>query len=196
MDESKQEQIREAALAVFARRGFHETTVAEIAREAGVAKGTIYLYYPSKEEVLIDIFRRYTDGMLDFVDGLMDSALSVPDILSAFVKKQIDLFREEPNLVRVLSRRSLHGLNQGNERMLEFHRYLIDRIVKLLERGRKIGEVRAFDARVTACALVALQETLPIYLTTYAGDLPKDALDRVTRQLAQFMWAGIRKEGV
>ena len=194
MDDTKKEQIRRAALAVFSRRGFHETTVAEIAEEAGIAKGTIYLYYPSKEEILIGILRRYTDGMLDFVDGLIDSALSVPDILAAFVRKQTELMRDEPDLIGILSRRSLQALRDGDERMLEFNRYLIDRIAKLLERGRRIGEVRPFDVRIAACAMLALQETLPLYLTVYADSLPKDALTRVTQQLAQFMWASIRKE--
>lgn len=78
--------------------------------------------------------------------------------------------------------------------MLEFNRYLIERIAKLLERGRKIGEVRPFDVRIASCAMLALQETLPLYLTVYGEDLPKDALSRVTQQLAEFMWAGIRKE--
>lgn len=194
MDDNKKEQIRKAALAVFSRRGFHETTVAEIAEEAGIAKGTIYLYYPSKEEILIGILRRYTDGMLDFVDGLIDSALSVPDILAAFVRKQTELMRDEPDLIGILSRRSLQALRDGDERMLEFNRYLIERIAKLLERGRKIGEVRPFDVRIASCAMLALQETLPLYLTVYGEDLPKDALSRVTQQLAEFMWAGIRKE--
>jgi len=194
MDDTKKEQIRRAALAVFSRRGFHGTTVAEIAEEAGIAKGTIYLYYPSKEEILIGILRRYTDGMLDFVDGLIDSALSVPDILAAFVRKQTELMRDEPDLIGILSRRSLQALRDGDERMLEFNRYLIDRIAKLLERGRRIGEVRPFDVRIAACAMLALQETLPLYLTVYADSLPKDALTRVTQQLAQFMWASIRKE--
>jgi TetR/AcrR family fatty acid metabolism transcriptional regulator len=194
VDDTKKDQIRKAALAVFARRGFHETTVAEIAQEAGIAKGTIYLYYASKEEILIAVFRRYIDGMLDFVDGLLDSALSVPDILSAFVGKQTDLFREEPDLMRVLSRRSLLALSDGNERMVEFQRYLLDRITALLERGKILGEMRALDVRIVACAMLALQETLPLYLTTYADDLPKDALHRVTRQLAQLMWASVRKE--
>ncbi|MDD5646267.1 MAG: helix-turn-helix domain containing protein, partial [Candidatus Bipolaricaulis sp.] len=116
MDDNKKEQIRKAALAVFSRRGFHETTVAEIAEEAGIAKGTIYLYYPSKEEILIGILRRYTDGMLDFVDGLIDSALSVPDILAAFVRKQTELMRDEPDLIGILSRRSLQALRDGDER--------------------------------------------------------------------------------
>jgi TetR/AcrR family transcriptional regulator, fatty acid metabolism regulator protein len=194
VDDNKKDQIRKAALAVFARRGFHETTVAEIAQEAGIAKGTIYLYYASKEELLIAIFRRYIDGMLDFVDGLIDSALSVPDILSAFVGKQTDLFREEPDLMRVLSRRSLLALSDGNERMVEFQRYLLDRITALLERGKILGEMRALDVRIAACAMLAVQEALPLYLTTYADDLPKDALNRATQQLAQFMWASVRKE--
>ncbi len=194
MDDNKREQIRKAALAVFSRRGFHETTVAEIAEEAGIAKGTIYLYYPSKEEILIAIFRRYTDGMLDLVDGLLDSALTVHEILAVFVRKQIDLFREEPDLVRILSRRSLLALRDGNERMIGFQRYLLDRIAKLLERGKKLGEVRPFDLRVAACAMLALQETLPLYLTVYGDSLPKDALPRVTRELAQFMWASIQRE--
>jgi AcrR family transcriptional regulator len=194
MDDTKKEQIRRAALAVFARRGFHGTTVEDIAQEAGIAKGTVYLYYASKQEILIAIFRRYIDGMLDFVDGLLDSALSVSEILAEFVKRQIDIIREEPDLMRVLSRRSLLALSDGDERMLEFQRYLLDRIATLLERGKKLGEMRALDVRIASCAMLALQETLPLYLTVYADSLPKDALSRVTQQLAQFMWASIRKE--
>jgi AcrR family transcriptional regulator len=194
MDDTKKEQIRRAALAVFAQRGFHGTTVDDIAQEAGIAKGTIYLYYASKEEILIAIFRRYIDAMLDFVDGLLDSALSVSEILAEFVKRQIDMIREEPDLMRVLSRRSLLALSDGDERMLEFQRYLLDRIATLLERGKKLGEMRALDVRIASCAMLALQETLPLYLTVYADSLPKDALSRVTQQLAQFMWASIRKE--
>jgi AcrR family transcriptional regulator len=194
MDDTKKEQIRRAALAVFAQRGFHGTTVDDIAQEAGIAKGTIYLYYASKEEILIAIFRRYIDAMLDFVDGLLDSALSVSEILAEFVKRQIDMIREEPDLMRVLSRRSLLALSDGDERMLEFQRYLLDRIATLLDRGKKLGEMRALDVRIASCAMLALQETLPLYLTVYADSLPKDALPRVTQQLAQFMWASIRKE--
>ena len=194
MEPDKKEQIRKAALAVFARRGFHATTVAEIATEARVAKGTVYLYYASKEEMLIATFRRYIDKMLDLGDSLVDSALSLPEILTTFVKNQIELFREEPDLISVLSRRPLLAVSQGSERMLEFQRYLLDRIVALLERARKLGQVRTFDAQIAACALLALQETLPLYLSVYADTLPKDALPRVSRELAQFMWAGIQKE--
>ena len=96
--------------------------------------------------------------------------------------------------MRVLSRRSLLALSDGDERMVEFQRYLLDRITTLLERGKILGEMRTLDVRIAACAMLAVQEALPLYLTTYANDLPKDALNRVTQQLAQFMWASVRKE--
>jgi TetR/AcrR family transcriptional regulator, fatty acid metabolism regulator protein len=194
MDDNKKEQIRKAALAVFSRQGFHETTVEQIAQEAGIAKGTIYLYYTSKEEILISIFRRYLDEMLDFADHLLDSAPSLPEMLAGLFRKQVDLLREEPGLIKLFVRRSLHAVSHGDERMVEFNRYLVERIVKLLKRARKTGEVRSFDVRIVACALLSLQETLPLYLMTYAGKLPNDAPARVARQLSQFMWAGIRSE--
>src|SRR3954464_13253957 len=52
----KRGRILEAAIKMFAERGFHAATVAGIAREAGVADGTIYLYFKSKEDLLLRLF--------------------------------------------------------------------------------------------------------------------------------------------
>jgi len=54
----KQQQILDAAVVEIARRGFHATTVAMIARRAGVADGTIYLYFENKERILVSVFER------------------------------------------------------------------------------------------------------------------------------------------
>ena len=53
---NKYHQILEAAVRVFARQGFHQSTVAQIAKDAGVADGTIYLYFKSKDDLLISLF--------------------------------------------------------------------------------------------------------------------------------------------
>lgn len=192
--EDKRSRIHKAALAVFAQCGFHETTVAEIARQAGVAKGTVYLYFASKADILIDVFRRYLDEMLDFVDGLLDSKMEAPEILAAFVEKQKALLQEEPNLIRVLTRRSLQALSDGDEKMAEFNRYLLDRIAALLQRAADVDELRTFDVRMGACVLLAMQEALPLYVTTYGSDDPSEAVAQASRQLSQFMWASVRKE--
>ena len=53
--EHRRKQILDAALAVFSRKGYGESTIPDIAREGGVAVGTIYNYYPSKREILVSI---------------------------------------------------------------------------------------------------------------------------------------------
>ena len=54
----KRDAILKAATQVFARRGFHQAQVADVARAAGIAAGTVYLYFRSKDELLVSIFER------------------------------------------------------------------------------------------------------------------------------------------
>jgi TetR/AcrR family transcriptional regulator, fatty acid metabolism regulator protein len=56
-DPDKPQQIIEAAIRVFARNGYYNSRVSDIAREAGIASGTIYLYFRTKEEILVTLFR-------------------------------------------------------------------------------------------------------------------------------------------
>src|ERR1043166_189835 len=60
----KREAILRAAITVFAHNGYFNAKVADIAREAGVADGTVYLYFKSKEEILHSIFDRSVDEAL------------------------------------------------------------------------------------------------------------------------------------
>lgn len=61
----KREAILRAAIAVFARRGFFGAQVADIAREAGVAAGTVYLYFRSKDDLLVSVFERVMREAID-----------------------------------------------------------------------------------------------------------------------------------
>ena len=54
----RQQELTQAALAVFAERGYHGGSMATVAQEAGVAAGTIYLYFERKQDLLITLFRR------------------------------------------------------------------------------------------------------------------------------------------
>src|SRR5678816_4326237 len=61
----KREAIMRAAISVFAHNGYFNSKVADIAREAGVADGTVYLYFKSKEDILHSIFDRSVEEALD-----------------------------------------------------------------------------------------------------------------------------------
>ena len=52
----KYQRIMEAAISVFAKQGFYQSTISQVAKEAGVADGTIYLYFKSKDDILIQFF--------------------------------------------------------------------------------------------------------------------------------------------
>ena len=75
-DPDKPRQIVEAALRVFARNGYYNSRVSDIAREAGIASGTIYLYFKTKDEILVTLFR---DQMAAFVAHLRREIAAEPD---------------------------------------------------------------------------------------------------------------------
>ena len=72
---SKRERILRGAVEVFARSGYFNAKVSEIAKAAGVADGTIYLYFDGKEDILVTIFREHTRNYLQSLQRIMDLPL-------------------------------------------------------------------------------------------------------------------------
>src|SRR6516162_2070458 len=64
---NKRKRILDAAVRVFAKKGFYATRVSEVARAAGVADGTIYLYFKSKDELLVSLFEDRVERLLSFM---------------------------------------------------------------------------------------------------------------------------------
>src|SRR5215510_8357045 len=91
----KRERILAAAERVFARRGFFAARVSEIAKDAGVADGTIYLYFRSKDDLLICLFEH---RMKQVNDALRAAIASAPPSgqLRAFIQTYLRLVHDEP----------------------------------------------------------------------------------------------------
>ena len=70
----KYHRILEASVNVFADHGFHQSTVSKIAKKAGVADGTIYLYFKNKEDILVQIFNYKTKQIFERFREVVDSA--------------------------------------------------------------------------------------------------------------------------
>ena len=78
-DPDKPQQIIEAAMRVFARKGYWSSRVSDVAQEAGIAAGTIYLYFSTKEDLLITLFR---EKMSQFVAALWQAIAREPDAIA------------------------------------------------------------------------------------------------------------------
>jgi TetR/AcrR family transcriptional regulator, fatty acid metabolism regulator protein len=99
----KRRLILDAAIRVFARKGFHHCRVSDVADEAGVAYGLVYHYFDSKEEILNRLFTERWQLMLDAIVEI-DSRRDVParEKLYAVASFIIDSYRHEPELMKVI----------------------------------------------------------------------------------------------
>ncbi|MGD8890514.1 MAG: helix-turn-helix domain-containing protein, partial [Desulfobacterales bacterium] len=89
----KYHRILEAAVKVFAQQGFHQSTVSQIAKEAGVADGTIYLYFKNKNDILVNFFSYKTKLVFDRFREEVDKAESSLDKLRNLIRRHLTEFQ-------------------------------------------------------------------------------------------------------
>jgi TetR/AcrR family fatty acid metabolism transcriptional regulator len=101
-DPDKPQQIIDAAVRVFARNGFYNSRVSDIAREAGIASGTIYLYFKTKDDILVTLFR---EKMAGFVTALRRAIAGEPDAtakLRRLVRLHFETLEAHPDVAEVV----------------------------------------------------------------------------------------------
>ena len=97
----KEERILRAAVLVFAQHGYHGSSMAQVADEAGVATGTIYLYFRRKQDLLITLFQRDLGGYIERCKpALLDEPVGVPR-LRRMVAMHLEFFTEDRALAGV-----------------------------------------------------------------------------------------------
>ena len=101
-DPGKPQQIIDAAIRVFARTGFYNSRVSDIAREAGIASGTIYLYFKTKDEILVTMFREKMAEWVEFVRGEIVAELDPLDKLRRLVALHFSVLESNPDLAEVV----------------------------------------------------------------------------------------------
>lgn len=162
--EERRAQILEAALTVFARQGFHQARMDDIAQESGLSKGALYLYYKSKDAIIGALMRSVGNLMLR---------------RAATIETATGLSRDRILGVNTLFVGEMERFSPALPVMLEFYAvaardkavrtYLADMYVKygdllthVIEQGIERGEFCACDARSLAYSLIALWEGIAL----------------------------------
>ncbi len=138
--EEKRRQILDAAVRVFARKGYHTCRVGDIAEEAGVAHGLLYHYFASKEEVLETVFRESWTDVLDAFTGVEDSDEAPREQLRHVAAILLRSGRRNPDLVRVLVR-EIGRSPQMQSKVEELGR-AFEAIERIVARGQAEGAFR------------------------------------------------------
>jgi len=160
----KRARILDAAEKVFARRGFFHARVSEIAREASVADGTIYLYFKNKDDLLISLF----ESRMERVTGELSAALErvgprPADRLATFFATYAALVVAHPELAEVLT----VELRQSSKFMKEYQNPSFSDFLKLLAGviadGQEQGDFdRSLPAPIAARAIFGMLDELAL----------------------------------
>jgi TetR/AcrR family fatty acid metabolism transcriptional regulator len=145
---AKRERILRAAIRIFSQKGYFNSKISEIARQAGVADGTIYLYFKNKDDLLISLFEEKMGEVVTDIRARVSDGSGALSRLRIFIRNHMDLLTREAGLIEVIQ----VELRQSNKFMKEyvpvkFLEYL-DVISGILEDGKREGVIRP-DLNVT-----------------------------------------------
>ncbi|MGM9924566.1 MAG: TetR/AcrR family transcriptional regulator [Bacillus sp. (in: firmicutes)] len=185
----KYKQIIEAAVVVIAKYGYHQAQVSKIAKQAGVADGTIYLYFKNKEDILISVFQEKMGEIVEKIEGELKGKQSATEKLKLLVDKHFDILSSDPNLAIVTQlelRQSNKDLRLKINEVLKRYLVVVDSI---LREGIEGGEFKADLNYKLARQMIF--GTLDEVVTTWVMNEQKYALRDLSQQVHTLFIAGL-----
>ena len=138
-DTEKYHRIIEAATKVFAKNGFYQSKIAQIAKEAGVADGTIYIYFENKDDILISLFEEQMKVVLDNMAlqvGKIDDPAEKLEKFASTHLGLIEMNKDMAEIIQVELRQSGKFMKEyKNEGFLEYLDIIGDIIIEGQKRG-------------------------------------------------------------
>jgi AcrR family transcriptional regulator len=191
-------EICAAALAVFAEKGFAAAKLEDIARRAGVSKGTLYLYFKDKEELFRAVVRDTVAPNIEAVRAaVLASDLPFAEVAAMFLTRFAEMTRQVP--VGAVAKMVIGESRNFPELAKVWHDQVASRaltmLAGLIEAAQQRGEVRTGDPRLHAFSLVGPMLMGVLWRETLqpAGGAPLD-LDALARQHSETVLHGLLLE--
>lgn len=186
-------RIRQAAVTLFARRGYGATGIRDIAREAGMNSATLYHYTSSKEELLVKIM---VDGQVALNEAAESELTGVEhpaERLGLLVGSLVGAHATNPLSTRVIDTeiRSLGAGSPGRQRVIELRDHYEQLWSSALEDGRSLGVLDVGDAHVTRLALLTMCTGMSNWYQPGAGV----DLDELVRDFVDLALGAVRARG-
>ncbi|OEF97648.1 TetR/AcrR family transcriptional regulator [Desulfuribacillus alkaliarsenatis] len=180
-EKKRREQILEAALTVFSENGFHNTKVEEIARVAGIGKGTIYEYFESKADIfksmLLSIMQKYVEA----IEGQFDTSKSSWDNIIGMVDVIFNMLESQTKIHRLIMLEHTVSLEEFTPLILKERAKKIGIINKAIIHGQQTGEFNS-DLEPTIVAEVIISSIESVVGTRMIMEQEID-LQTMTEQL-------------
>ena len=160
VSDERKSQILNAAEQVFTKKGLDLARMDDIAEETGLSKGTLYLYFKSKDELIIAILDRIFQGIFKQLEARKKDQLSATEAINQFTEEAIHDYKRMLRLMPVAYEfLALAFRNKVVQKALtQYFRHYLDVLVPIIQRGIDSGEFRPVDPRETAIAAGAIYE--------------------------------------
>lgn len=192
--DARRQSLLDAAATLFAQKGYHATTVDDITRAAGVAKGTFYLYFDEKREVYYEVIRGFMDLVMEIGGSIGTGAASPMDFFARAeqaAQRLMDVFMDNRELARLAYRESM-GMDPELEAMVaRFYREIAEVEAKNIQAAIDLGIVRNVSPLLVAYAHIGMVERVLLALVDSPEDFPDPK--RVVGELMQLAFDGLRK---
>ncbi len=193
LDDSTRDDILDAVDLLLERYGYGKMSIADVAREAGIGKGTVYLFFPSKEELVLSAIDRIAERLLTESQAIAEGPGSlITRLRRCLLVRVLARFdgaqSHTPSLDELLAalRPALLQRRQGH-----FHREA-RLLEKLLVEGRRRGELSFMGARATADALVTATNALLPYSLSRLELGERKLIEARAARVIDLLLAGLR----
>jgi AcrR family transcriptional regulator len=172
------QEILEAAFAEFSRNGYATTTLERIAERAGVTKGTIYVYFESKEHLFISMVQEFTKAAHETVQEMYETHEgSTADLLRAqfsFIYQHIVEDKRRREVVRMLIAESSRFPELAERYYDEILHPCLDRLRQAIKRGTERGEIRACSIVDSPQVVIAPIALVDLWMMMFGDRQPLD----------------------
>jgi len=161
--QERRAQIMGHAARLFGNKGYHDTSISDIISEAGIARGTFYLYFENKRSIFEELLDRLLGDILDRISAVETTpdAPSPREQLIDNITRVIELFADERHLLEILFKGAVGLDKEFDSKLNDFYESLTEEMIGSLDLGQKMGLVRPCDTRFAArIALGAFKEML------------------------------------
>ena len=150
---SKKNNIIRVAAKLFSDKSFHDVTMDEIAEQVGVAKGTLYLYFSSKENLYLEILEHTFDSIESLLETEVAKSDSAPEKLKKVLSIIINFYRKNIDVLKILSRDETHLIREHHELTERWRQRRINLYEKIIKKGITEGSFKTTNTELAAFIL-------------------------------------------
>ncbi|NIP31661.1 MAG: TetR family transcriptional regulator [Candidatus Dadabacteria bacterium] len=163
---NKKEDIIKAAAKLFSEKSFHDVKMDEIAEELGIAKGTIYLYFRSKEKLYLEILEESYEA----IEALLEKEIAIDEPSTIKLKKVLGIifsfYRRNLDVLKILSRDETHLIKEHFEFTEHWRLRRLKLYEKILEKGIKEGSFSIQNPKLTALIIFGLVRSVMFFYSS------------------------------